>query len=70
MADKPQAKLDHLRVLLVKQRQTSNTVRFEEVVHPDRHLVMGTQYVQKKALAMIGNPDMIEVVIRPAGNVE
>jgi hypothetical protein len=70
MADKPQAKLDHLRVLLVRQRSTANTVLFEEVVRPDHLLVMGRQYVQKKALAMIGNPDMIEVVIRPAGNVE
>jgi hypothetical protein len=67
MVDKPQAKQQHLKVLLVKQRSTTNTVKFEEVTHPDRILVMGTLYVQKKALAMIGNPDLIEVTVRQTG---
>lgn len=63
MADEQQPK--ELHVLMVESKKTANTVMFAEVEQPGGQVVLRTLYVQKKALARIGNPQMIDVVVRP-----
>ena len=47
------------------ERETKRTRRFTEDEHPEGLEVIGTVYVQKHALAKIGNPSRIRVVIEP-----
>lgn len=47
-----------------KERTTTNTIRYEELVAPDSAEAVGYLYIKKKALARIGNPGIIEVQIR------
>jgi hypothetical protein len=46
------------------EKPTKNTVKFGED-GDDSKFIMGTAYVQKRALAEIGNPDKVEVIIKP-----
>lgn len=55
-----------LRVLLAMEKETDNTVRFEELERTGGLLTLRKLYVQKKALARIDNPSMIQVIIRAA----
>lgn len=61
--------LDHLKVMLVEERRTKNTVVFQVldagsavagVLGP-----VGQQHISKTALKMIGNPKMITITIEP-----
>lgn len=56
-----------LRLSLVKEKTTANTVAFKELDTGSGSMMLGRLgllYVDKKALARIGNPEMITVVIR------
>ena len=44
------------------ERGTKRTMRFQEVTDND-HPVVGTLYVQKDALAELGNPETLTVTI-------
>lgn len=52
-----------LRVIFTKEKETANTVRFQEVEEGSSGTVVGRLYMQKKALKQIGNPQMIIVQI-------
>jgi hypothetical protein len=53
-------------VEFVKERETKNTIRFQEVDNPEGEPpVIGTLYVQKWVLKRLGDPDRIAVAIRP-----
>ena len=47
------------------EKTTKNTIRYQEVTdtHPP---YVNTLYIQKWALAQLGNPKRIKVTIRPA----
>ncbi len=57
---------DPVTITLKRQKDTKNTVRFEEVEREDAALVVGTLYVQKHAVHALGNPDTITLTIQPA----
>ena len=48
-----------------RERETKNTVRYEEVV-TDMPSVVGTLYLQKWAHHRLGEPEVITVSITPA----
>ena len=48
-----------------RERETKNTVRYEEQV-TDAPPVVGTLYLQKYALNQLGNPDCLRVTIDAA----
>ena len=48
-----------------RERETKNTVRYEEQV-TDAPPVVGTLYLQKYALNRLGNPDRLRVTIEAA----
>lgn len=52
-----------LVINLVTEKETVRTVRFEELVPPDSEPVTNYIYVQKKALAKLGNPGVITITI-------
>ncbi len=47
----------------VKERETKNTVRYEEVEQETMALAVGTLYVQKHLLKQMGNPEKLSVTI-------
>ena len=50
------------------ERETKNTVRFQEAESPDGDPpIIGTLYVQKWVLRRLGNPQRLKVVLRDAG---
>ena len=54
-------------VEFVKERETKNTVRFQEVENPDGEPpAVGTLYIQKWVLKRLDNPERIAVAIRPS----
>jgi hypothetical protein len=48
-----------------RERETKNTVRYEEQV-TDAPPIVGTLYLQKYALNRLGNPDCVRVTIEAA----
>ncbi len=54
-----------LELSFQRERETKNTVRFEEQV-TDAPPVVGTLYLQKYALNRLGNPDRVRVTIAAA----
>jgi hypothetical protein len=54
-----------LELSFQRERETKNTVRFEEQV-TDAPPVVGTLYLQKYALNRLGNPDCVRVTIEAA----
>jgi len=59
--------MESISVRFVKERETKNTIRFQED-HPETEPAkVGTVYVQKHALAQLGHPEEIEVKITPEG---
>ena len=54
-----------LELSFQRERETKNTVRFEEKV-TDAPPVVGTLYLQKYALNRLGNPDCLRVTIEAA----
>lgn len=55
-------KSDTLELQFTKERETKNTVRFSE---DGKQQAIGTLYVQKSALAKIGDPEALSVTIEP-----
>ena len=55
---------DPIVVTFKRERDTKNTVRFEEVEREDAGLAVGTLYIQKHAVKTIGNPDTIKLTIQ------
>ncbi len=54
-----------LELSFQRERETKNTVRYEEQV-TDAPPVVGTLYLQKYALNRLGNPDCLRVTIEAA----
>ena len=54
-----------LELTFERERETKNTVRYEEQVM-DAPPVVGTLYLQKYALNRLGNPDCLRVTIDAA----
>ena len=52
-----------LDVLFSFDRATKNTGRYQEIVELDGEEIIGTLYVQKKALALLGNPQKLRVTV-------
>lgn len=63
--DEPPVSPEALVLGFRRERETKNTVRFEEAVS-DTPPVVGTLYVQKWALHRLGEPAAITVTITPA----
>ena len=57
-----------LELSFQRERETKNTVRFEEQV-TDAPPVVGTLYLQKYALNRLGNPDCLRVTVEAAAAV-
>jgi len=55
-----------LELSFERERETKNTVRYEEQVM-DEPPVVGNLYLQKYALNRLGNPDRLRVTIDAAG---
>lgn len=56
-----------LTITFTKERETKNTVRFQENLEKDRERgTVGTLYVLQKDLEVIGNPEQLKVTISPA----
>jgi hypothetical protein len=55
-----------MRVAFVKERETKNTVRFEEERREGAAAAIGTLYVQKQALLELGSPTRLNVAIEAA----
>ena len=47
----------------VLEKETKNTIRFQEAERPDGPPVIGTLYIQKFAIRQLGNPEKITVTI-------
>jgi hypothetical protein len=54
-----------LELSFERERETKNTVRFEEQV-TDAPPVVGTLYLQKYGLNRLGNPDCLRVTVEAA----
>ena len=64
--DQPTAP-ESLLLTFQRERETKNTVRYEEVVS-DMLSVVGTLYLQKWAHHRLGEPEVITVSITPASS--
>lgn len=61
------AQLKKTVVRFVKERDTKNTIRFNEVVAKDGDpTVIGTLYVQKFAHQELGSPESLSITIEAA----
>lgn len=56
-------KTDTLTLTFAKERETKNTIRYQETVAAGDYPRIGTLYVSKAALVGIGNPDVLTVTI-------
>jgi len=60
---------EEIKLVFKKRRETTRTILFDEELGEqgwsDKDVAVGVLYVQKQALEMIGNPEKIEVTIRP-----
>lgn len=52
-----------IRVIMGKEKETANTVRFKEPTKPGVPPKIGTLYVPKTTLEKLGNPEAIVVVL-------
>lgn len=63
------AELDELKLTFKFRNPTKNKNRFEEELgeqsFSERDTAVGTLYVEKEALEMIGNPTKLKVTIEP-----
>ena len=63
------AELDRLELTFTEDRKTKRAVLFEEQIGEQafsaKDVAVGPLYVQKEAIAMIGNPTRIKVTIEP-----
>lgn len=60
---------NEIKLVFTRRKETKRTILFNEELGEqgwsDRDVAVGPLYVQKQALEMIGNPEKIEVTIRP-----
>jgi hypothetical protein len=54
---------DQLALRFVRERETKNTVRYQELAE-DGEPVVGSLYVRKAELARLGDPRELAVVVR------
>jgi isocitrate/isopropylmalate dehydrogenase len=58
-----------IELVFARRRDTKRTVLFDEQLGEqawsDKDVAIGPLYVQKQALEMIGNPEKIDVIIKP-----
>lgn len=55
-----------VRGLFFKEKETKGTWKFQELENPETgEVISGALYVKKPALAKLGRPEQIEVIIRP-----
>lgn len=58
-----------IKLVFKKRRETTRTILFDEELGEqawsDKDIAIGPLYVQKQALETIGNPEKIEVTIKP-----
>jgi hypothetical protein len=57
---------DKVIIEMAREKETKNTVRFEEVVADTEHPVIRNLYVAKQDDAAMGKPDKIMVTIEAA----
>ena len=57
-----------VKIRFEREKETKNTVRFSEAAADGDPLVVGTLYVQKFALKELGQPEAVEIIIRPASS--
>ncbi len=61
--------LNKLELSFTEERKTKRAVLFSEVLdeqaYSDQDVAVGSLYVKKQALEMIGNPEKIKVTIEP-----
>ena len=58
-----------ITIQLKKERETKNTIRFEEMENEEGNPpLVGTLYVQKWALKRLGDPEMLTLTLTPAGD--
>lgn len=57
-----------LTVVLAKEKETKNTIRFSEEENPDGLPVVSTVYVQKHAVRKMGNPGKIRLTLEAVGD--
>ena len=53
-------------VQFAKEKETKNTVRYDEIVPDDTTAQVRTLYLVKDSAAALGNPDKLSVVITAA----
>jgi len=60
---------NEIKLVFKKRRDTKRTILFDEQLGEqawsDKDIAIGPLYIQKQALEIIGNPEQIEVTIRP-----
>jgi len=60
---------NEIKLIFKKRRDTKRTILFDEELGEqawsDKDVAIGPLYVQKQALELIGNPEKIEVILRP-----
>jgi len=60
---------NEIKLFFKKRRDTKRTILFDEELGEqawsDKDVAIGPLYVQKQALELIGNPEKIEVILRP-----
>jgi hypothetical protein len=56
---------ESIQAVFEKEKVTPGTIRFKEVTAPGARGVVGSIYVLKSELEKIGNPDRINVTIKP-----
>lgn len=63
------AELTKLELVFTQDRETKRTVLFQEQLgeqsYSDEDVAIGSLYVKKQALEMIGNPSRLKVIIEP-----
>ena len=57
-----------VKIRFEREKDTKNTVRFAEAAADGDPLVVGTLYVQKFVVKELGQPEAVEVTIRPAAS--
>lgn len=57
--------MEEIRLIMVVEKETHNTKRFEEVPPPGTAPHISKLYLSKASLKALGGPGGIEVIIRP-----
>ena len=57
---------DELTLRFARERETKNTIRYQELAEDSEHVV-GSLYVRKAELVRLGDPHELTVIVRAAG---